>query len=61
MQKSKPQPGVCLPIGLTIGAGSGLLIGLLTRNMAIWMALGAGIGLSLGVVLDQINQKNGDK
>lgn len=60
MLKSKPQPRVCMPVGLIIGAGSGLLIGLLTSSMAIWMALGAGKGLSLGVVLDQINQKNGD-
>jgi hypothetical protein len=40
-----------LSLGLIIGAGIGLLIGMVAGNLAIGIAIGAGVGLMFGVVI----------
>lgn len=60
MQKKTLPPGMFFPFGIIIGAGIGLVIGILSGNLAISLALGAGIGMLFGIVLGRANQKNDD-
>jgi hypothetical protein len=48
------------PLGLIVGAGTGIVIGLLFGNVAVGLAVGAGIGLILGLFFDRQKQKSND-
>ncbi len=46
-----PSPGVFPGLGLVAGAAVGIVIGLLTDNLAMGLLVGAGVGLVLGAVV----------
>lgn len=62
---STPAPGSTggskpfLNIGatLSLGAGIGLVLGLLLNNLVLWMMIGTGIGFWVGAVLEGANQR----
>jgi hypothetical protein len=41
-----------LVLGLSMGAGLGIVAGLMVSNLALGLALGAGLGLSIGMLID---------
>ena len=45
-------------LGLIFGAGIGLCVGILIKNIAIWLTLGTGVGLILGTVIVNENHIN---
>jgi hypothetical protein len=51
MPKTSARP---LGIGLLCGAAVGILIGLATGNLPLWLGLGAGGGLLLGLAFARI-------
>lgn len=43
-----------LALALSIGAGLGIVAGLVIGNLALGLSLGAGLGLSIGMVIDTV-------
>jgi len=55
--KNKKQKNYYVPIFIAVGAGIGLLFGLIiSDNIAISIPMGAGIGVCIGAIVD-MNQK----
>ena len=38
----------CISFGFAIGAMAGVIIGLISHNLALWLAIGVGTGLIIG-------------
>ena len=47
-------------LGLVIGAGMGIVLGLLFGNIAIGIPVGAGVGLVFGMLFDRQKSKSDD-
>ncbi len=59
MPKKTLPPGMFFPFGIIIGAGIGLVIGILSGNLAISPALGAGTFLLDGMERRNCGDGNG--
>lgn len=51
--------GQNLVIYLPVGAGFGILLGVLLGNVALGIPIGAGLGMTLGIILDTKARKSG--
>lgn len=58
-QEVKKKPVSLMGAGIAIGAGVGVALGVVLKNLAIGIAVGTGVGLVFGAGLDQ-RRKNKD-
>ena len=63
MEKPKKQDNTAagLPIGLCLGTGIGAALGILTKNIGLWLPIGAGFGLAVGLALGPVFGKKEDE
>jgi hypothetical protein len=50
--------GYYTSLGISIGAGFGVALGLVFRNLALGIAMGAGLGVAIGAALEQRNKED---
>lgn len=46
------------PAGFALGALSGIIIDIITRNLAVWLAIGVGGGMVLGAAIGAMLQSH---
>lgn len=57
MKKQKYPEGHFIGIGIVIGAGIGVVLGVIFENIGIGIALGTGLGVTVGALLEEKNRK----